>query len=128
MHGERVDGRDVLQVRNTVCSLRSRVLEQGEPAILEAVSYRFRGHSVIDPARYRPSEEVAREQADDPLQRYAQYLRDKGIVDDGWFAHIDEAIVQQVNEAIEYAETSPFPAVEDLYLNTYATPVANMPA
>ncbi len=128
MHGERVDGRDVLEVRNTVCQLRSWVIEQGEPAILEAMSYRFRGHSVIDPARYRPQEEVEREQADDPIQRYAHFLRDKGLVDEGWFTHIDQQIVQQVNEAIEYAETSPDPDVEDLYLNAYATPVENMPA
>ncbi len=127
MHGERVDGRDVLAVRDTVCRLRKRAQEEQQPALLEAVSYRFRGHSVIDPARYRPAEEVEREQSDDPLQRFSRMLLENGITDEGWFKHIEEQIDTQVSEAIEYAETSPDPDVEDLFLNVYASPVANSP-
>jgi pyruvate dehydrogenase E1 component alpha subunit len=127
MHGERIDGRDLLAVRDTVCRLRKRAQEEHEPSIIEAVSYRFRGHSVIDPGRYRPSEEVEREQSDDPLQRFARMLLENGMTDEGWFKHIEEQIDTQISEAIEYAETSPEPDVEDLFLNVYASPVANSP-
>src|SRR5919199_356850 len=58
MHGERVDGRDVLAVRDAMRRLRERAEKEHQPAILEAVSFRFRGHSVIDADRYRDPEEI----------------------------------------------------------------------
>jgi pyruvate dehydrogenase E1 component alpha subunit len=127
IHGERIDGRDVLAVRDAVLRLRKRAEEDGEPAILEAVSYRFRGHSVIDPARYRPQDEVEREQADDPLKRFETALKNAGFANDEWLSQVEERVVQGVEDAIEYAETSPDPSVDDLFANVYATPVENYP-
>lgn len=127
IHSERLDGRDVLGVRDAIRHLRQRAEEAGEPALVEAVSYRFRGHSVVDPAKYRPSDEVERERADDPIARFAHVLQEAGLADEGWFTHVEEQVERDITEAIEYAETSPDPQVEDLYLNVYATPVSNFP-
>ncbi len=127
MHGERVDGRDLLAVRDAIRRLRVRAQDEGEPCVVEAVSYRFKGHSVVDPARYRAEEEVEREQADDPIQRFATFLKQANVVDDTWFDEVEERVVTNVQDAIEYADTSPDPEVKDLFTNVYATPVANFP-
>lgn len=127
MHGERVEGRDMLAVRNAVRRLRDRAEEEGQPAILEAMSYRFRGHSVVDPARYRSQEEVRKGRADDPLQRFATILTDAGLTDDAWLKQIADQVEHEVAEAIDFANNSPDPKVENLFDYMYATPVANMP-
>ncbi len=127
MHGERVEGRDVLATRNAVRRLRKRAEEEREPAILEVMSYRFRGHSVIDPARYRSEEEVRQGRADDPLQRFSHMLTSAGIIDDAWLREIGDQVEQEVQQAIDFANNSPDPRIEDLFDYMYATPVANMP-
>ncbi|NTV64704.1 MAG: pyruvate dehydrogenase (acetyl-transferring) E1 component subunit alpha, partial [Oscillochloris sp.] len=82
IHGERVDGSDVLAVRDTVRRLRQRAEQEGEPAILDVISFRFRGHSVIDSDRYRDADAVRRgREAFDPIRRFADALRDQQIVD-----------------------------------------------
>lgn len=124
IHGERVDGRDVLTMRDATKRLRERAQDEGEPAIIEAVSYRFRGHSVVDPARYRPEEEVRREQADDPITRFVRLLRTANLVDDDWLARTAEAVEREVQQAIDFAESSPEPQIEELYEYVYATPLA----
>jgi pyruvate dehydrogenase E1 component alpha subunit len=125
IHGERVDGRDVLATRDVLHRLRERAETEGEPSILEAVSYRFRGHSVVDPAKYRNEEEVQRERADDPLQRFAHLLQEAHLVEPGWFAQVEEAVDQEIQEAIDFANNSPDPKIDDLFTYMYATPVAN---
>jgi pyruvate dehydrogenase E1 component alpha subunit len=127
MHGERVDGRDVLAVRNAVRRLRERAENDGAPAILEAMSYRFRGHSVVDPARYRDEEEVREGRADDPIQRYSDALNEANIIDDGWLKKTAERVENEVAAAIDFANSSSDPKIEDLFTYMYATSVANMP-
>lgn len=127
MHGERVEGRDVLAVRDAMRRLRQRAEEEGRPAILESMSYRFRGHSVVDPARYRSQDEVRKGRADDPIQRYATILGDAGLADDRWLKETADRVEHEVAEAIDFANNSPDPKIEDLFTYMYATPVANMP-
>ncbi len=127
MHGERIEGRDVLTVRDTVRRLRERAENERKPAILEAMSYRFRGHSVVDPARYRDEEEVRQGRADDPIQRYANLLTAADIIDDNWLKQTAERVEDEVAAAIEFANNSPDPKIEDLFTYMYATEVANMP-
>lgn len=127
IYGERVDGRDVLAMRNATRRLRERSEKEHDPVILEAVSYRFRGHSVVDPARYRSEEEVRKGRADDPLQRYATLLLGAGIINDDWLKHITDQVEQEVQQAIDFANNSPDPKVEDLFTFMYATEVPNTP-
>jgi pyruvate dehydrogenase E1 component alpha subunit len=127
MHGERVEGRDMLSVRNAVRRLRERAEKEHQPAILEAMSYRFRGHSVVDPARYRDEEEVRQGRSDDPIKRYANFLVESNLADDAWLKHTAEQVEKEVAEGIDFANNSPDPKIEDLFTYMYATPVANMP-
>ncbi|MFP4436464.1 MAG: pyruvate dehydrogenase (acetyl-transferring) E1 component subunit alpha [Chloroflexaceae bacterium] len=127
IHGERVEGRDLLAVRDVTRRLRERAEQEHEPAILEAVSYRFRGHSVVDPARYRSEEEVRTGRADDPLKRYATVLLEGSLIDEEWLKQVADQVDQEVQEAIDFANNSPDPKIEDLFTYMYATPVANTP-
>lgn len=127
IHGERIDGRDVLATRNAVARLRARAEREYEPAIIEAVSFRFRGHSVIDADRYRDPEMVRQGRARDPITLFAHQLQEAGIVDDSWLKEIAERVEHEVREAIEFAEHSPVPKIEDIYQYMYATPVPNTP-
>jgi pyruvate dehydrogenase E1 component alpha subunit len=127
MHGERVDGRDVLAVRDAALRLRERAQNEKEPAILEAVSFRFRGHSVIDADRYRDPEEVKQGRAQDPISLFAHQLTEAGVADDAWLKATAERVEKEVQEAIDFAEKSPNPKIEDLFDYMYATPVPNTP-
>ena len=127
IHGERIDGRDVLAVRDAARRLRDRAERDREPAILEAVSFRFRGHSVIDADRYRNPEEVKRGRAEDPIARFAATLTDAGIVDDAWLKERAARVDREDQEAIDFADASPDPQVEELFAYMYATPVPNTP-
>jgi len=127
MHGERIDGRDVLAVRDTMVRLRERANTEKEPAILEALSFRFRGHSVIDADRYRDPEEVKQGRAEDPVAMFAKRLSDAGIADDDWLKETAKQVDREVQEAIDFADKSPDPKIEDLFDYMYATSVPNTP-
>jgi pyruvate dehydrogenase E1 component alpha subunit len=127
MHGERVDGRDVLAVRNAVRRLRERAEKEQEPAILEAVSFRFRGHSVIDADRYRDPEDVKRGRAQDPISLFARQLSETGVADDAWLKETAGRVEREVQEAIDFADKSPDPKIEDLFDYMYASAVPNTP-
>jgi pyruvate dehydrogenase E1 component alpha subunit len=127
MHGERVDGTDVLAMRDATARLRE-MAQAGEPSILEAVSFRFRGHSVIDSDRYRNADEVKQGRtANDPVLHFASTLTDGGIVDDGWLKETAAKVDKEVAEAIEFAEKSPDPKIENLFDFMYASEVPNTP-
>ncbi|KAB8142342.1 pyruvate dehydrogenase (acetyl-transferring) E1 component subunit alpha [Chloroflexia bacterium SDU3-3] len=126
IHGERVDGTDVLAVRDAVHRLRERAEKNGEPAILDVVSFRFIGHSVIDSDRYRDQAEVkANRLKFDPISRYEKQLLDAGVVDQAWLDAQAEQIEKDVQDAIDFADKSPAPKMEDMYKFMYATEVPN---
>ena len=128
MHGERVDGTDVLAMRTATRRLRERAEKEREPAILEAISFRFRGHSVIDSDRYRNPEEVKHGRStQDPVVIFARALTDAGIADESWLKETAARVERSVAEAIDFAEKSPDPPFETLFDFMYATPVPNTP-
>jgi pyruvate dehydrogenase E1 component alpha subunit len=125
--GERVDGNDVLAVREAATRAMERARTEHQPILLEAVSYRLRGHSVVDPARYRSAEETQRLRELDPLPAFRARLIDAGVLDADAAARIDDEVEREVAAAIEFADGSPPPPVESLFDHVYATPVANAP-
>lgn len=128
IHGEQIDGTDVLAVRDACRRLREKAESEGEPAILDLVSFRFRGHSVIDADRYRDPEFVRKgRESSDPVRNFATLLHDNDVVDDAWLKSTAERIDREVQEAIDFANASPDPKFEDMYENMYATPVPNTP-
>ena len=124
MQSWRVDGNDVLAVRDAMRTAAALAREKHEPSLVEAVSFRFRGHSVVDPDRYRNKEEVQKGRASDPIAAFAERLTEAGLLDENGAHEIDERAQRDVDAAVTFAEESPFPSVEefmsDLYNYVYA--------
>jgi pyruvate dehydrogenase E1 component alpha subunit len=108
----RVDGNDVLAVRDAVRNAAKRAREQHEPGIVEAVSFRFRGHSVVDPDRYRDKQEVEQGRAADPITAFARSLTEAGLLDENGVHEMEERVQREVDDAVTFADESPFPSVE----------------
>jgi pyruvate dehydrogenase E1 component alpha subunit len=87
---------------------------------LEVITYRYRGHSMGDPERYRDVHEVEEKKADDPIVRWAAYLKENKLVTDETLAEMDQSAEQEVLNAVEFARNSPIPQPEELYANVYA--------
>jgi pyruvate dehydrogenase E1 component alpha subunit len=117
--GMRCDGMDVVDTYAVICEAVRRVREERRPVLVEAVTYRFRGHSMADPEQYRSKEEVAQWRERDPIPAFAELLEREAILDTGEHERIDERARAQVDEAVAFAEASPFPAPESLYDDVY---------
>ncbi|HEV8167297.1 MAG TPA: thiamine pyrophosphate-dependent enzyme, partial [Actinomycetota bacterium] len=127
MASERVDGNDLLAVRDATRRAVDRARNESLPTLLEAVSFRLRGHSVVDPARYRSKEEVDRGRAQDPVAALRARLIQAGILDEAGVTALEAEVEQELQQAIDFADASPDPSVEELFDDVYATPVANAP-
>jgi pyruvate dehydrogenase E1 component subunit alpha len=120
MHGERVDGMDLFAVRATAERLVAQVREKGEPALLEAVTYRYRGHGAADPGTYRAKEEVEEWRRRDPIRIVEERLLKEGALKEEDLRGVQEEVQAQVEDALRFAEESPWPAPDELYTNVYA--------
>lgn len=116
----RVDGTDVLAVRDAMRTAVEFARKEQQPYLLEAVSFRFRGHSVIDPDRYRDKEEVQRGRSRDPITLFGERLKAAGLATDAQLQELDTQAQQDVDEAVRFAEESAFPPVESLFDYIYA--------
>ena len=125
--GVRVDGNDPIACREAMTEALRLAREERQPSILEAVSWRLRGHSVVDPAKYRTKEEVRRLADLDPLAAYRKRLVDAKVADAAQLAAIDDEVEAQVGAVVEFADNSPHPTPDQLFAHAYATPVANAP-
>jgi pyruvate dehydrogenase E1 component alpha subunit len=120
MHGERVDGRDLEAVAEAAGRLLERAREERAPAVLEVMTYRFRGHSVADPGTaYRTKDEIAEQRAHDPLVRTRELLLERGS-DEKELEAVHEQALERVGQAVAFAEASPEPPLSELALGTYA--------
>jgi pyruvate dehydrogenase E1 component alpha subunit len=118
MPNRRVQGMDVLEVRQAAEQALAEVRQQGQPFFLEVLTYRYRGHSMGDPERYRQSDEVERWRLDDPIGIFRKYLLSQGLADQQLDAEEAE-VERELQEAIQFAETSPNPPPEALYQDVY---------
>jgi pyruvate dehydrogenase E1 component alpha subunit len=120
MHGERVDGNDVLAVREAAGRLLTRAREESEPALLETMTYRFRGHSVADAGKvYRTPEEITSWRERDPVTRYVDVLREHDLLGDEELETMRKQVADEVSEAIREAAAAPTPDPDELYENVY---------
>jgi len=117
---EQVDGMDVLAVREVAERAVRKAREDKEPRFVEAITYRFRGHSVADPATYRTKEEVEEWRKRDPILRMENYLKDNRMVTDDDIEATRAEVDARIQEAVDFAESSPFPAPDALYEDVYA--------
>ncbi len=123
MAHERVDGMDVMAVYEAAQKAIEAVRGGSGPRMLEVMTYRFRGHSMGDPERYRKREEVKRWEEHDPIGVFCAYLTKNKIATDDELAGIDERALADVQKAVEFAEASPEPALESLFDNVYVEEV-----
>jgi pyruvate dehydrogenase E1 component alpha subunit len=114
--GERVDGMDVLAVRAAGERAVARARSGAGPYILEMQTYRYRGHSMSDPAKYRSKEEVDKYRNErDPIDHVRKRLLDGKMTDEATLKEVDAEIRKIVNEAVEYAQHSPEPDPSELW-------------
>ena len=119
--GERVDGMDVTAVKDAGERALASVRSGNGPMILEMRTYRYRGHSMSDPAKYRTREEVqdVREHRD-PIELVRKRLLEGGRASDEELKEIDRTVRQTVNEAAEFAQSDPEPDAAELFTDVYA--------
>jgi pyruvate dehydrogenase E1 component alpha subunit len=117
--GMRCDGMDVLDTHAVLAEAVRRVREDRRPLLVEAVTYRFRGHSMADPEQYRSKEEVAQWRERDPIPAFGELLVREGVIDEDEPRRIDEEAVAKVDAAVAFADASPFPPLESLYDDVY---------
>lgn len=120
MPNSRVDGMDVLAVYEASEKILENIRKGGGPYLLEAMTYRFRGHSMGDPERYRKAEEIKRWQENDPIGIYRVKLIETDVATDAELDALDQQVEQEVAEAIQFAETSPEPEPSALFEDIYA--------
>ncbi|HEY8172419.1 MAG TPA: pyruvate dehydrogenase (acetyl-transferring) E1 component subunit alpha [Dehalococcoidia bacterium] len=114
IRSEQVDGMDVEAVHAAVQRLADGVRAGEGPAFLEAICYRFRGHSMADPEFYRNKDEIEHWRKLDPIEQYHRKLIDRGIIDDDRFKQLQAEADEMANEAARFAEESAPPPIESL--------------
>jgi pyruvate dehydrogenase E1 component alpha subunit len=119
MANRKADGMNLLEVRNTALQMLDEIRTGSGPQFLEVHTYRFRGHSMGDPERYRKADEVHHWQENDPIGIYRKTLVEQKIAAIKDMDKLDIAAIGEVERAVEFAETSPEPAPEELYRNVY---------
>ena len=119
MKNSRVDGMDVMKVYDAAKEAIEYVRKNSEPYLLEAVTYRYRGHSMGDPERYRKQEEVKKWEESDPIGIFRKQLLEKKTATAKALDEIESHVDEEVAKAVEFAEASPEPAIEDLFADIY---------
>ena len=117
---EQVDGMDLLAVREVAERSVRVVRESSEPRFIEAITYRYRGHSISDPGTYRTKEEIESWREHDPILRMETYFRDQEMVSEDEIKTMHDEADARIQDAVNFAEESPFPAPDDLYAGVYA--------
>jgi pyruvate dehydrogenase E1 component alpha subunit len=119
MPSARIDGMDIMKVRAAAKKALDFIHQGKGPYLLEILTYRYAGHSMGDPERYRKSDEVKKWHEQDPIGIYRAYLMREKIAGENELDDIDERILQEVSEAVAFAEASPNPSPEELYTDLY---------
>jgi pyruvate dehydrogenase E1 component alpha subunit len=117
--GTRCDGMDVLDVHSVVTEALKCAREERKPQLVEAVTYRYRGHSMADPEEYRTKEEVEEWRQRDPIKAFADRLIDEDVLTQEDIDKFDEQAIETVDEAVKFADESPFPDLDSLYDDIY---------
>jgi len=118
--GEQIDGMDVVKVHEAAVKAADFVREGHGPIILEMKTYRYRGHSMSDPAKYRSKEEVEEyKQKHDPIERLKREIETRHKVKEDEFKALDAKIKAIVKDVEDFARTSPEPSEDELFTDIY---------
>jgi 2-oxoglutarate dehydrogenase complex dehydrogenase (E1) component-like enzyme len=110
---------DVLDTYHVIGEALKKARDERQPVLVEAITYRFRGHSMADPEEYRTKEQVAEWRKKDPIEVFARKLEEEGILEEGEAEKMDEAVVKSIDEAVRFADKAKFPPPESLYDDIY---------
>ena len=119
MPGEIVDGMNFREVRDKLGEIIASIRKDPHPAFVEARTYRYRGHSMSDPASYRTKEELEKFRLEDPITRLRAQLTREGKLTNEQFDQLDKRAKEQAMASVKFAEKSAEPPLEDLYSYTY---------
>ncbi|GAA4305650.1 pyruvate dehydrogenase (acetyl-transferring) E1 component subunit alpha [Compostibacter hankyongensis] len=119
MPGDSVDGMKCEEVHEGIERAVKRAREKGGPTLLEVKTYRYKGHSMSDPAKYRTKEELEKYKEQDPLNWVLNIIHKNKFATEEELTAISDRVKQQVDEAVEFAETSPWPDDDELYKDVY---------
>lgn len=114
-----VDGMDPVAVHNAMDEAIQRARKDEGPTFLEIRTYRYKGHSMSDPQKYRTKQEVEEYKAKDPIEVVKAHIQKEKWASDEWFDEIAAKIKGQIEEAVKFAEESPFPDPSELYTDVY---------
>ncbi len=120
--GVSIDGNDIELMAKTTREAVNRARAGEGPSFIDAQTYRFKGHSISDPAKYRLKEELEEAHRNDPIIRYETILRERDWLDDATVERFRDEIKREVEESIEFAEQSPEPTAEAIYQDVTVAP------
>ena len=120
MASEFVDGMDVLHVRNATMRAVERARKDYLPTLLEIRAYRYMGHSMSDPGKYRTTEEIKKYQERDPIVLFKDSLKETKIFSDKDFEEIENQAKEATERAVKFADESPLPDASELLTDVYA--------
>jgi pyruvate dehydrogenase E1 component alpha subunit len=123
--GVQVDGMDILAVHEAAGEALARARRGEGPTLLECKTYRFHGHNFGDPQLYRTREEIAEwAERRDPIRRLGRYMQDEGLLTEAQDQAIQQHMTEEIQEAVRFAEDSPYPPPDELYKDVYSYVVA----
>src|ERR1700759_5277675 len=114
-----VDGMDPVAVHNAMDEAVQRARRGEGPTFLEMRTYRYKGHSMSDPQKYRTKEELESYKAKDPIEMIKATMLKEGYADEKWFEDMEEKIKHEVEESVKFSEESPWPEASELYTDVY---------
>lgn len=114
-----VDGMTVEEVHKAIKEAGDRARKGDGPTLLEFRTYRYKGHSMSDPQKYRTKDEVEYYKNQDPIEKVRETILKNGFATEADLDAIEAKIVEQVRESVEFSENSPWPPVEDIYTDVY---------
>jgi len=127
MESIQIDGMDLREVMLKTSEMVEKTRADSEPRFIEALCYRFKGHSVVDPDKYRSAEDKEKFRKADPIVAFEHELEKSGLADEEYFKKVRQEIDAEVQEIIRFADESPDPNPDDLYKYAYAGEWENRP-
>jgi dihydrolipoamide dehydrogenase len=127
MESIQIDGMNLREVMLKTSEIVEKTRADSQPRFIEALCYRFKGHSVVDPDKYRPAEDKEKFRKADPIVAFEHELETSGLADEEYFKKTRQEIDAEVQEIIRFADESPDPKPEDLYKYAYAGEWENRP-
>jgi dihydrolipoamide dehydrogenase len=120
MESIQIDGMNLREVMLRTSEVVEKTRRDSQPRFIEALCYRFKGHSVVDPDKYRPAEDKEKYRKADPIVAFEHELEQSGLGDEEYFKRVRQEVDAEVRDIIQFADESPDPSPDDLYRYTYA--------